>query len=57
MSERYSILANFIFWGSTKVHRGVAIGSGVEEGARGSESPSCDLMGAQPPNSVNFCGA
>ena len=28
--------------------------SGVEEGARGSEPPSCDLMGAQPPNSVYF---
>ena len=29
--------------------------SGVEEGGLGgSEPPSCDLMGAQPPNSVNF---
>ena len=27
--------------------------SGVEEGGLGAEPPSCDLMGAQPPNSVN----
>ena len=29
--------------------------SGVEEGVRGVEPPSCDLMGAEPANS-NFFG-
>ena len=39
--------------------RGVLLnrGSGVEEGgAVGAEPPSCDLKGAQPPNSANLFG-
>ena len=47
------------FWVALSKYRGsvYALSSGVEEGGLGgSEPPSCDLMGEQPPNLVNFFG-